>query len=233
MDYFTLQTSAEYPAFFTVFYTVLFAFSLAILVAFTYYKTTEISGYSSVFIQTLILSPIVAIMVIQAIGDSVAIGLGMLGALAIIRFRTNFRNPRNIIFLFASLAIGISCGVYGYSIAIVGTLFFCLTAFVLHMTSFGQKHLPTGSLRVSFYQTEICRERIETKLDQWCKSFSLQTIRSNNSNTEEGLGRKLQLDYQVRLNNHMDKNGLVGELEKLNPNLNVRLEYENPNENFS
>lgn len=128
MDYFSLQTTAEYPAFFTVLYSVMFAFSLAVLVAFTYYKTSEIAGYSATFIQALVLSPIVAIMVIQAIGDSVAIGLGMLGALAIIRFRTNFRNPRNIIFLFASLAIGISCGVYGYAIAIVGTLFFCLTA---------------------------------------------------------------------------------------------------------
>jgi len=230
MDYFSLQTTAEYPAFFTVLYTVMFAFSLAVIVAFTYYKTTEISGYSAVFIQALILSPIVAIMVIQAIGDSVAIGLGMLGALAIIRFRTNFRNPRNIIFLFASLAIGISCGVYGYAIAIVGTLFFCLSAFVLDMTSFGKKHLPTGILRISYFENEICRELIDRELSEWCKSFSLNSIRSNNSDEE---GRKYQLEYKFRMKNHKKDDELVDRLERLTPNLNIKMEYENSDENFS
>lgn len=55
-------------------------------------------------------------------------GPGMLGALAIVRFRTNFRDPRDIIFMFASLAAGISVGVKGYTIAtggVIGFLCYC------------------------------------------------------------------------------------------------------------
>ncbi|GGF33906.1 DUF4956 domain-containing protein [Echinicola rosea] len=230
MDYFSLQTTAEYPAFFTVLYSVMFAFSLAVLVAFTYYKTSEIAGYSATFIQALVLSPIVAIMVIQAIGDSVAIGLGMLGALAIIRFRTNFRNPRNIIFLFASLAIGISCGVYGYAIAIVGTLFFCLTAFILNLTSFGKNHLPTGMLRINYEGTEDLKDSIEKELSNWCKSFNLQVLRSNISVEDF---RKYQFSYQVRMKNQQIETQLLASLQKINPNFSLRMEYDIVNETFN
>ena len=46
----------------------------------------------------------------------------MLGSLAIIRFRPNLKDSRDIIFMFDSLAAGISCGVSGFGIAIVGSV---------------------------------------------------------------------------------------------------------------
>jgi uncharacterized membrane protein YhiD involved in acid resistance len=230
MDYFSLHTSGEFPAFFTVLYTVLFAFSLAILIAFTYYLTTPLSGYSAPFIQALVLSPIVAIMVIQAIGDSVAIGLGMLGALAIIRFRTNFRNPRNIIFLFASLAIGISCGVYGYAIAIVGTLFFCTVAFALHFTYFGRKYMPSALVRISYAGDMDQKNKVEKVLGDWCHGVSLMNIRHSRPVDKE---RRVQLEYQIRMKSQNEEVNLLFELEKLTPSLTARIEYEDTNENFN
>ncbi|WP_114748234.1 DUF4956 domain-containing protein [Pleomorphovibrio marinus] len=230
MDYFSLHTSAEFPAFFTILYTVLFAFSLAVVIAFTYYLTTPLSGYSAPFIQALVLSPIVAIMVIQAIGDSVAIGLGMLGALAIIRFRTNFRNPRNIIFLFASLAVGISCGVYGYSIAIVGTLFFCLVAFAFHFTYFGKKYMPSAMIRINFMGNMLQKGLVEEVLHHWCEGISLKNIRYSKPSENE---KKVFLEYQIRMKNQSEELGLLGQLEGLDPSLIARIEFEDTTENFN
>lgn len=229
MDYFSLQTSAEFPPFFSVLYSVMFAFSLAVLVAFTYYRTTEIAGYSSPFIQSLVLSPIVAIMVIQAIGDSVAIGLGMLGALAIIRFRTNFRNPRNIIFLFASLAIGISCGVYGFEIAVVGTLFFCMTAFLLNTTFLGEKYPPIGILRINYEGQEDLKEAIEEELSKCCKSHHILLVKTNHE--EEG-GRNYQYNYKVRMRKQ-DETPLFMALKEVNPRFSIRMEYDTVSETFN
>tara|TARA_R110002020_G_scaffold412433_1_gene622023 strand:- start:187 stop:879 length:693 start_codon:yes stop_codon:yes gene_type:complete len=230
MDYFSLQTSAEFPPFFSVLYSVMFAFSLAVLVAFTYYRTTEIAGYSTPFIQSLILSPIVAIMVIQAIGDSVAIGLGMLGALAIIRFRTNFRNPRNIIFLFASLAIGISCGVYGFEIAVVGTLFFCLTAFLLNTTFLGEKYPPIGVLRINYEGQEDLKESIEEELRKCCKSHHLLTVRTNHA---EEAGRDYQYSFKVRMKKGEEESLLFEALKEVNPQFSIRMEYDTVSETFN
>ena len=98
LDYLSLQGTTENPTFLTILFTVLLAFLLSSLIAFTYNKTTRKVMTPVDFLQTLILLAIVAATVMQAIGDSLARGLGMLGALAIIRFRTTLRTPRNMAF---------------------------------------------------------------------------------------------------------------------------------------
>ena len=70
-----------------------------------------------------------------------------MGALAIIRFRTSLKDPRDIVFMFASLASGIACGVDGYNIAVGGTAVFCLTALFLYWSPFGQTSHFDGMLR--------------------------------------------------------------------------------------
>ena len=110
VDFFSIQNSTENPTFLLILYTVLFSFLLSSLIAFTYEKTSRQVARPDNYIQALVLIAIVAATVMQAIGDSLARGLGMLGALSIIRFRTTLRNPRNIVFMFGSLAAGIACG---------------------------------------------------------------------------------------------------------------------------
>ena len=129
LDFLTLQTTSAHPTIVTIIYTALLAFVLSTLIAITYEKTYRGLSYSRNFVQALILSSIVAATVMQAIGDSLARGLGIIGALAIIRFRTVFKDPRDIIFMFASLAAGISCGVFGFTVGVIGTLAFCSAAF--------------------------------------------------------------------------------------------------------
>jgi len=72
----------------------------------------------------------------MAIGDSLARGLGVFGAMAIIRFRTRISDPRDVLFLFAALSTGLAIGVYGFTISFVGTILFCAVAFLLHFSPF-------------------------------------------------------------------------------------------------
>ena len=76
-------------------------------------------------------------MVIQSVGDSLARGIGIMAAMAIIRFRTNFKDPRDTLFLFAGIANGISCGAYSFGVAFVGTVSFSLAALLLHVSPLG------------------------------------------------------------------------------------------------
>jgi len=202
IDYFTLQTGSENPAFLTVLYTLLFSFSLSMLIAITYYKTTLKKDISNYFIQSIILSALVASTVVQAIGDSVAIGLGVLGALAIIRFRTNFRNPRNIIFLFAALASGIATGVYGFTIAIVGTTGFCLVAVTLNISVFGVSDKSEIILRIIFHE-KVNSDQIAQILKKYCESFNLTEFREGQTGAEQQVvletSPDIRLLYQYRL----------------------------------
>jgi len=209
LDFLTLQTTSAHPAFITVVYTALLAFALSTLIAITYEKTYRGLSYSRNFVQALILGSIVAATVMQAIGDSLARGLGMMGALAIIRFRTVFKDPRDIIFMFASLAVGISCGVFGYVIGTIGTLIFCGAAFLLSYTGFGRSRYFDGMLRFNMASDSPAKETLERLLKEYCQVFALIALR------ELAQGKRLDYAYHIKLKNGKNNENFLTALKKI------------------
>ncbi len=197
MDFSLLQANTDNPTLSTVIYTMLLAFLLSSLLAFTYEKTTRDLSVSKNYLQALVLASIVSATVMQAIGDSLARGLGMLGALAIIRFRTTLRHPRNMMFMFSSLAVGISCGVYGFNIAVVGTLTFCLVAFLLRLSPFSEVENLIGNIK--FYMpldSSVSDDAIRKMLKPYCKKLAIQRIQISNKKTKVPEGETPEV-YQI------------------------------------
>jgi hypothetical protein len=126
----------EYPQLVNIAYSFVWAFLLASIIAITHRLTFTGDHYPKNFFQSLILGAVVTTMVMMAIGDSLARGLGVFGAMAIIRFRTRIDDPRDVLFLFAALSTGLAIGVYGFTISFVGTFLFCLVAYLLHASPF-------------------------------------------------------------------------------------------------
>ncbi len=208
-DILTLHTTLANYTIITVIYTVLLAFLLSTLIAITYEKTFRGLSYSRNFIQALVLSSIVAATVMHAIGDSLASGLGMMGALAIIRFRTSLKDPRDIVFMFSALASGIACGVNAHQVAIVGTLGFCLAAFVLYASPFGQTSYFDGMLRFNIENSVKSKDLIGSVLKYYCKTFALITLR------DIAQGHRLDYAYHIKLKKGKTRTGLISELQKI------------------
>ncbi len=176
-DISSLQYNSDNPALTAIVFTIIFSVVLGTLIAFTYEKTSKVLDRPNHFLQAMVLITIVAATIMQAIGDSVARGLGMLGALSIIRFRTTVSNPRNIVFIFASIASGIACGVFGFLIALVGTLGFCLTAFILSLTSFNAEKSMIGSLKIQVPKAYEAFPELEKTLDKYCQKYILESYK--------------------------------------------------------
>jgi len=209
LDFLTLQTTSANSTFVSIIYTVLLSFVLSTLIAITYEKTFRGLSYSRNYVQALILGSIVAGMVVQAIGDNLARGLGMLAALSVIRFRTSFRDPRDIIFIFAAMAAGIACGVYSYGIAMVGTLGFCMAAIFLYFSPLGEYRYYDGLLRFNIGGDSEERQGLEGILKGHCRNFALITLR------ETTQGSRLEYAYHVKLRNGKTRDGLVNEVRRL------------------
>lgn len=180
------------PSFYVMLITGLFAFVLCSIISITYEYTTKSIYKKAHFLQALTLIGIVAATVMQAIGDSVAIGLGMLGALSIIRFRTVMDDPRNITFMFASLAAGIACGVLGYGIALTGTLIFCTAAIILRFSPLGNSNELIGELRLHVLKDDHLQQDIERHLKKICSNYELEQLKflnpkKVNTLTEQGI----------------------------------------------
>ena len=235
LDYLALQGSTENPTFVTILFTVLLAFLLSSLIAFTYEKTTRQVITPTDFLQALILVAIVAATVMQAIGDSLARGLGMLGALAIIRFRTTLRTPRNMIFTFASLAAGISCGVYAFVIGIVGTIGFCVFAFILKYSPMSNLTNLTGILKFELPKSSEELAALENVLDRFCHKYAqirYQISKPKSKGESPAPPEKLiAYEYHLKLKKTTEGKWLDEAISELETVQSVKINFENLPEN--
>ena len=124
---------------------LLIPFLLSSFVASIYRWTFQSVSYSRSFVHTMVLSSMVVSMVIMAVGDSFARGLGILGSLAIVRFRTPVRDPRDMVFLYACMGLGIACGAAAFGVAIVSAFAFSMAAVLLHWVAICIKTSPRGA----------------------------------------------------------------------------------------
>ena len=96
--------------------------------------------------MSYILLPVVTFVITKAISGNIALSLGMIGALSIVRFRNPVKNPFELVMFFALITIGISMSVhlkYGLALAaiinlvILASYFFEVVAkkFGLHVFS--------------------------------------------------------------------------------------------------
>ncbi|MBQ3840344.1 MAG: DUF4956 domain-containing protein [Fibrobacter sp.] len=209
LDLLAVQSSTANATIITLAYTLLLAFVLSSIIGWTYERTFLGLSYSRNYVQALVLSSVVAATVMQAIGDNVGRGLGMLGALSIVRFRTSFKDPRDIMFIFAALGAGIGCGVYAWGAAVGGTLAFCIVAFLLSRTGLGTKHFFDGMLRFAMPNTSEPRLETEKILRKNLKTFILITMREVNG------GERIDVAYQIKLKASKPAADILAELAKV------------------
>ena len=192
-----------------IFYSLCIAFVLALVLANVYRWTHQGFSYQRSFIQTLVLACITVSIMIMAIGNNMARGLGILGAMAFVRFRTPIRDPRDVIFIFASLAIGISCGAQVFVVAIMGTLFFAFTAFFLSWSPWASRREFEGLLRFMLPSQSKAAGTLPEIFGQYCTGSVLVASR------EAIQGEVLEYAYQVRLIDPSYKVDLVDAIAKL------------------
>lgn len=93
--------------------------SIAIFISYRYTHTG--TTYSQKFNVSLVTLTILTATVMTVIGNNIALSLGMVGALSIVRFRTAIKDSRDTTYIFWTIIVGICCGVGDYLVAGVGS----------------------------------------------------------------------------------------------------------------
>jgi len=114
----------------TVIANMLVTLLVALFIYWVYKRTYTGVMYSMNFNLTILLTSMVTAMVMMVIGTNLALSLGMVGALSIIRFRSAIKDPRDIGFLFWGISAGLSAGTGSYEIAIAGSLIIALLLYI-------------------------------------------------------------------------------------------------------
>jgi uncharacterized membrane protein YhiD involved in acid resistance len=173
--------------------SILLAFGLTQAIAWSYMVTFRGLSYSRTVVQGMAMASIISCMLILAVGNSIAAGIGIAGGLSAIRFRTTLRDPRDVVFVFASLGSGIAAGAQAYAAAIAGTGVFIVAALALHGTSYGSQRQLDGLLRFTAPTGPDADEAIGKALRAHCKAFTLVTLR------EAAQGSAMEHAYQISI----------------------------------
>lgn len=145
-DFWTSQFSNFTPA--TVALCLVLALVTGLLISFVYKITYRGVLYSPQFSMVLIMLTLITAPVVMAIGSDVALSMGMVGALSIVRFRTAVKEPLDTCYMFWSITMGILLGAKQYAISLVVAVGIGI---ILILLSFIKMRHPNAYLMVVHY----------------------------------------------------------------------------------
>ena len=94
----------------TIIVSLLLAFVVGLFIAWVYRRNFRGVMYSNNFTLTLVLMTLITCPVVMCIRESIALSMGMVGALSIVRFRTAVKDPLDTAYMFWALTMGILLG---------------------------------------------------------------------------------------------------------------------------
>ena len=101
---------------------ILLTLILAYLIKFTFIKVSTSLNDKEHFSETFVPLAIITTLVITVIKFSLALSLGLVGALSIVRFRAAIKEPEELVYLFFIIGIGLANGANQFLVSILATL---------------------------------------------------------------------------------------------------------------
>lgn len=144
MKEFIMQYSQEVIQELTVQQIVLnmiIALTLGLVIYLSYRFSHSGAVYSARFNVSLLMMTLVTTMIMNVIGNNIALSLGMVGALSIVRFRTAIKDARDTAYIFWGIAVGICCGVSYYALAAIGTGMIFLVMLIMGSVKTNNRYL--------------------------------------------------------------------------------------------
>ena len=162
-------------------------FVIGLIIAVVYRKTYRGVLYSPSFTLTLVMLTLITTPVVMCIKNDIALSMGMVGALSIVRFRTAVKDPMDTAYMFWSLTMGILLGAELYLVALIVALCISVLLFALSFATFTA---PNAYLLVVHYD-EYCEDAI--------KSERRRTVRSSKLRSKTLTRAGAEMTYEVRL----------------------------------
>jgi len=109
---------------------LLLAGFLSFIIQITYLKFSNSLSNKFDFSKNFIILGLTTTLVITIVKSSLALSLGLVGALSIVRFRAAIKEPEELVYLFLIIATGLGCGAGQLRITLIGTLFSILIVII-------------------------------------------------------------------------------------------------------
>ena len=183
-----------------------------ILISIVYILTHRKESYSQSYVMSIIMLPGIVSLIILLINDT-SKALGLAGAFSLVRFRSVPGDPKDIAYIFFSMAVGVSCGLGYIAFAVI------LSAFILVLNTikYGAPKTSSMTLKITVPENLNYQGLFDNVLNANTVSWRLKRVKTVD------FGTLFDLVYSIELKNDVDQKKFIDSIRTLNGNLNVTL----------
>ena len=192
---------------------------LGLIISFAYMRTHKREGYSPSFTVTLIMLPVIISIIILLVDNNVARAFSLAGAFSIIRFRSAPGDPKDITYVFFTLAVGLTCGMGYIGYAFIFTIVLCALTIVLDAIKFAMPKTKTSKLKITIPEDLNYDGIFDEILDKYTNSWKIQTIKTRD------FGSLFEIHYIIEMKLDANQKKFIDELRCKNGNLNISLTF--------
>ena len=180
----------------TIILNIVTAAVFGMVIYLSYWYTHAGTAYSKKFNVSLITLTILTGTVMTVIGNNIALSLGMVGALSIVRFREGVKDSRDTMLLFWAMAEGLCVSSQNWGMTFTTVLFI---AAILILSSKVPGIRNKYMLVVNGGGEAIDRKQFEEKLKPYVVSFRVRTVNKDAGHEEMicEVGTKGELNLDV------------------------------------
>lgn len=161
---------------------------LSYIIGLVYSKYGNSLSNRKKLLQTFVLISVTVMLVISIVKSSLALSLGLVGALSIVRFRTAIKEPEELVYFFVAIALGLGMGANQRLVTLVGAIIIILYIVIQNMNTFRdvvQQNLIVTISNTS--ETGLDENRILEVLNKYSSKIDLRRLDAANNSTELSL----------------------------------------------
>lgn len=190
---------------------------LGLVISLTYIKTNKQNGYVPSFTVTLIMLPVIISIIILLVGNNVARAFSLAGAFSIIRFRSEPGDPKDISYIFFTLAVGLAAGMGFIGYSVIFTIILCSLMLIIDVTKFATAKSKSLELKITVPENLNYEGVFEEVLEKYTVNWNLARVRTRD------FGALFELTYRVSMKSEENTKKFIDELRCRNGNLNIAL----------
>jgi len=186
---------------------------LSVVYMFTHRKT----GYSASMPTTLIVLPIVVATVIMLVGSNYASAFALAGVFTLVRFRSEPGDPKDIAYIFASVAAGLCTGMGFILYAIIICVVLSAILLVINLTNFGEPRKTDLKIKILIPEDLNYEHAFDDIFEKHGVKAHLDKVRTAD------FGTIYELIYHLKVNKDFSQKAFIDDIRTRNGNLNIAL----------
>ena len=198
-------------------YILISALVLGLVISRAYIWTHKEEGYASSLPVTLIMLPAIISIIILMIGDNVARAFSLAGAFSLIRFRSAPGDPKDIAYVFFSLAVGLACGLSHVGYGALFAVILCAVMIIINKTKYAASKNIGMQLKISVPENLNYQNLFDDILSRYTDSWHLTKVKTSD------FGSLFNIVYRIQMKGGCSQKDFLDELRCRNGNLDISL----------